>query len=315
MKKKVLFIDTTHPALIEELERAGFQCDYFPDYTQKQYEAILSEYSGIIIRSRILMDKHMIDKAGRLEFIGRVGAGMESIDVEYAESRGIACLNSPEGNRDAVGEHSLGMLLCLFNKLKQADLQMRQGIRDREGNRGIEIKGKNIGIIGYGNMGSAFAQRLIGFEANVMAYDKYKKDFGNNFVKEVSLEEIYATADILSFHVPLTAETLYMFNEVFIQQFKKNIYLINTSRGAVVNTEVLVNSLKSGKVKGACLDVIEYEEFSFEEMKTEKMPPAFQYLIQSEKVLLSPHVAGWTVESKYKLAKVLADKIIDRFCK
>ncbi|MCX6232199.1 MAG: NAD(P)-binding domain-containing protein [Bacteroidetes bacterium] len=315
MTKKVLFIDTTHPALKEELEKAGFQCDYFPDYAQKQYEAIISEYSGIIIRSKILMDKQMIDKASRLEFIGRVGAGMESIDVEYAVSKGIACLNSPEGNRDAVGEHSLGMLLCLFNKLKQADLQMRQGIRNREDNRGIEIKGKNIGIIGYGNMGSAFAQRLIGFEANVMAYDKYKIGFGNNYVKEVSLEEIFATADILSFHVPLTAETRYMFDETFIQQFKMNIYLINTSRGGVINTEVLVKALKSGKVKGACLDVIEYEEFSFEEMKVDELPPAFQYLIQSENVLLSPHVAGWTIESKYKLAKVLADKIIDRFCK
>jgi len=314
MNKKILFIDNAHPILIDDLKLAGFQCDYFPDYSLKDYEKIIPEYFGVIIRSKILMDRQMIDKAIHLKFIGRVGAGMESIDVEYAEIKGIACLNSPEGNRDAVGEHALGMLLCLFNKFKFADLQMREGIRDREANRGIEIKGKTIGIVGYGNMGSAFAQRLKGFEANVMAYDKYKKGFGNEYVKEVDLDSIFRNADIISFHVPLTKETAYMFDEVFIRKFKKEFYLINTARGGIVKTDALVDALKSGKVIGACLDVIEYEKFSFEEIKVNQLPPAYLYLINAENVLLSPHVAGWTVESKYKLAKVLADKIKAKFC-
>lgn len=314
MKRKILFIDNTHPSLIDKLKLAGFQCDYFPDYTLPDYEKIISSYFGVIIRSKIQMNKEMLDKAVKLKFIGRVGAGMESIDVKYAKSKNILCLNSPEGNRDAVGEHALGMLLCLFNKLKFADLQMRKGIRDREGNRGIEIKGKTIGIIGYGNMGSAFAQRLKGFEANVIAYDKYKSGFGNEYVTEVSLEDIFADADILSFHVPLTDETNYMLDEAFINCFKKNFYLINTARGQVVKTDDLVKSLKSGKIKGSCLDVLEYEKFSFEEIATDQLPMAYQYLISADNVLLSPHVAGWTEESKYKLAEVLAEKIIGKFC-
>lgn len=315
MQRKILFIDDAHPMLIDELRLAGFECNYFQDYTLSDYEKIISEYFGIIIRSKILMNQQMIDKAINLQFIGRVGAGMESIDVEYAESKGILCLNSPEGNRDAVGEHAIGMLLCLFNKLNFADSQMRQGIRDREGNRGIEIKGKTIGIIGYGNMGSAFAQRLHGFEANVIAYDKYKKDFNNKFVTTVSLTDIFEKADVISFHVPLNEETHYMFDEGFIQQCKKNFYLINTSRGGVVKTSALVEAMKTGKVLGACLDVIEYEKFSFEEMKINQFPPAYQFLINADNVLLSPHIAGWTVESKYKLAKVLADKIKEKFGK
>jgi len=315
MHKKILFIDNAHPLLMDELRSAGFQCDYFPAFLREDYEKIIADYVGVIIRSKIQMNRQMIDKAKQLKFIGRVGAGMESIDVNYAVSRGIACLNSPEGNRDAVGEHTLAMLLCLFNKLKFADLQMRDGIRNREANRGIEIKGKTIGIIGYGNMGTAFAQRLQGFEAKVIAYDKYKKDFGNSWTSEVSLETIFSECDILSLHLPLTEETAYMVDEKFIQSFQKDFYLINTARGGVVETEALVAALQSGKVMGACLDVIEYENFSFEEMKMNQLPPAYQYLINADNVLLSPHVAGWTVESKYKLAKVLADKIIEKFCK
>lgn len=313
MNRKILFIDSTHPVLMEELISNGFHCDYFNDYSRSDYLTIIHEYAGVIIRSKIIMDKEMLDKAKMLKFIGRVGAGMESIDLEYAASKGIVCLNSPEGNRDAVGEHAIGMLLCLFNKLKQADLQMRKGIRDREGNRGIEIKGKTIGIIGYGNMGSSFAQRLIGFDCNVIAYDKYKSGFGNEFVKEVSLNEIFNDTDILSFHVPLTDETNYLLDEAFINQFAKDFYLINTARGQVVNTEALVLGMKAGKIKGCCLDVIEYEKFSFEEINATQLPDAYQYLIKAENVLLSPHVAGWTIESKYKLAKVLAEKIIQLF--
>jgi D-3-phosphoglycerate dehydrogenase len=256
------------------------------------------------------MNRQLIDKATNLKFIGRVGAGMESIDVAYAESKGIKCFNSPEGNRDAVGEHALGMLIAVMNNFLHADKQVRNGEWKREENRGVEIKGKTIGIIGYGNMGSAFAKKLKGFEANVIAYDKYKFNYSDEFVKEVSLEEIFENSDILSLHVPLTDETHYMLNASFINKFKKKFWLINTSRGAVVNTNDLVAALKSGKVKGAALDVIEYEETSFETLSGKDLPDAWKYLISSDKVILTPHIAGWTVESKIKLAKVLAEKII-----
>lgn len=309
MKGKILFVDNVHEILIDELTASGYQCDYFPGYKRVDYEKIIPAYIGVIIRSGIELDQPMIDKAVNLKFIGRVGAGMESIDVEYAKSKGIVCLNSPEGNRDALAEHAMGMILCLFNNIKRADTEVRKGIWEREKNRGLEIKGKTVGIIGYGNMGGAFAQRLKGFGANVIAYDKYKNDFSDEYVKEVSLETIFNETDILSFHVPLTAETKYMFNDEFISMFKHDIYLINTARGKVVNTDSLVKALHSGKVKGACLDVLEYEKFSFEEIDSNLLPDSYQYLINSDNVILTPHIAGWTVESKYKLAKVLLDKI------
>lgn len=259
------------------------------------------------------MDKEFIDKAKNLIFIGRVGSGLDSIDVEYANAKGIACLNSPEGNRDAVGEHVIGMLLALLNKICIANNEVKNGRWNREENRGLEIKGKTIGIIGYGNMGSAFAQKLKGFESNVIAYDKYKTNFGNDFVSEVSLEKIFEETDILSLHVPLTDETTYMVNDNFINSFKSKIYLINSSRGKVVNTDDLVNNLKNGKVLGAALDVIEYEETSFEKLVAGSWKleanPSFNYLKNVDNVILTPHIAGWTFESKIKLSMVLADKI------
>ena len=293
------------------LEDAGFSCDVFTEKTRKEILEIIDDYIGVIIRSRIRIDKELLDKATNLKFIGRVGAGMDSIDVEYAESKDVFCVNSPEGNRDAVGEHAIGMLLALMNNIIIADTQVRQGLWKREENRGNEIKGKTIGIIGYGNMGSAFARKLYGFETNVIAYDKYKFNYSNEFVKEISLNELFEHADIISFHVPLTTETKYMFNESFIGKFKKNIWLINTSRGQVVNTDSLVIGLKSGKIKGAALDVIEYEETSFEKLNSKELPDAWQFLINSDKVILSPHIAGWTHESKIKLAEMLGEKIID----
>ena len=308
--KKILFIDTTHPCMKSMFEANGFSCD---DGTKKAKEEIISiieNYCGIIVRSRIIIDKIFIDKAVNFKFIGRVGAGMESIDVEYAKNKGIKCFNSPEGNRDAVGEHALGMLIALMNNFLRADKQVRSGEWKREENRGVEVKGNTIGIIGYGNMGSAFARKLKGFEANVIAYDKYKFNFSDEYVKEVSLDEIFDKSDILSFHVPLTEETRFMFNESFINKFKNNFWLINTSRGPVVNTDDLVSGLKTKKIKGAALDVVEYEETSFETLSTKELPEAWKYLISSDKVILSPHIAGWTEESKIKLAKVLAEKII-----
>ncbi|MCD6113429.1 MAG: hypothetical protein J7J86_09235 [Bacteroidales bacterium] len=307
--KKVLFIDSTHKVLRDELIELGFQTDYFPDYSKKEYENIIEDYFGIIVRSKIKIDKNFIDKGKKLKFIARVGAGLENIDVKYAESKGIKCFNSPEGNRDSVGEHALGMLLSLLNNLNRADKEVRQGIWRRRENWGVEIKGKTVGIIGYGNMGGAFAQRLQGFQANVIAYDKYKFNYSDKYVCEKSLQEVFEQTDILSIHVPLTDETLYMINDEFINKFKKNIYIINTARGKVLKTDDLVKNIKSGKVLGAALDVLEYEKLSFENINKQDLPYSFQYLANSEKVVLSPHIAGWTYESNYKLSKFIVDKI------
>ncbi len=308
---KILFIDSIHPCLPEMLEHAGFFCDLFTDYNREKILDIIDDYTGIIVRSRIHIDKEIIDKASKLKFIGRVGAGMESIDMDYAIQNGIQCFNSPEGNRDAVGEHALGMLIALMNNFLRADRQVRNGLWKREENRGVEIKGKTIGIIGYGNMGSAFARRLKGFDANVIAYDKYKFKYSDDFAKEVCQEEIFENADILSLHVPLTDETHHLFNNDYIHKFKKNIWLINTSRGPVVNTDDLVHAIESGKIKGAALDVVEYESPSFIKLQNKELPEAWKYLTNSDKVILTPHIAGWTVESEVKLAQVLGAKIIE----
>ncbi len=307
--KKILFVDDTHPVLREEFTAMGFQCDDFAGKNSDDCKLIIGEYFGAVIRSKITFDAEMLKAANQLRFIARVGAGMESIDLEYAKTRGIVCFNSPEGNRDAVAEHALGMLLSLLNHLNRADAEVRSGIWRREANRGIEIKGKTIGIIGYGNMGGAFAQRLKGFGCRVMAYDKYKTGYSDEFVNECDMETIFAETDILSLHVPLTAETRYLADESYLSRFVKSIWLINTSRGPVVNTAALVKTLKSGKVRGAALDVLEYEKTSFESMNAETFPEPLKQLVAMENVILSPHIAGWTVESKYKLAKVLADKI------
>ena len=265
------------------------------------------------MRSKFKITKEIIDSAPNLKCIARVGAGMENIDLAYARQKGIACVNSPEGNRDAVAEHALGMLLCLFNSITKANAEVHAGTWLREENRGVELCGKTIGIIGYGNMGSAFAQRLQGFDVKVLAYDKYKKGFGNDFVEESSLEELYEKMDILSLHTPLTEETHYLINDEFINRFKKNMYIINTARGKCLNTSDLVKSIQSGKVLGACLDVLEYEAISFEGIDVKEIPAPMQYLMKSGKVILTPHIAGWTHESNVKLAEVLAQKIINTF--
>jgi len=308
-KRKVLFVDDTHPILKEEFESMGFICDEFKGLNADDCKRIIGDYFGAVIRSKITFDAAMLAAATQLRFIARVGAGMESIDVDYAQKLGIVCFNSPEGNRDALAEHALGMLLSLLNNLNRANHEVRNGIWKREANRGIEIKGKTIGIIGYGNMGGAFAQRLKGFGCTVLAYDKYKTGFSDEYVTECDMEMIFAEAHILSLHVPLTADTRYLVDEPYLARFRKNIWLINTSRGPVVNTAALVNALKSGKVAGAALDVLEYEKTSFEAMDAGTFPEPLKQLISFDNVILSPHIAGWTVESKYKLAKVLADKI------
>jgi D-3-phosphoglycerate dehydrogenase len=310
---KILFIDSNHPLLHETLIKAGNICDLNYDWSKEEIENNIHLYDGIVIRSKIKITPKIIDKATNLKFIARAGAGMENIDVSYAESKGIKCLHAPEGNRDAVAEHALGMLLSLFNNLCRANTQVRQGKWIREGNRGVELMGKTIGIIGYGNMGSAFAERLKGFGVKVLVYDKYKKNFGNDFIIESTLDTIFEQADLLSLHTPLTEETHYLINDSFLNKFKKNIYIINTARGKSLNTADLVQNLKSGKVLGACLDVLEYEMTSFENLDITTLPDAFQYLIQSNKILLSSHIAGWTNESNEKISKVLADKILNSF--
>ncbi len=310
---KVLFIDSTNKALVEILKNNNFDCYYNPDISEDTIRETIHEYQGIITRSKITFDKELINKASNLKFIGRVGAGMENIDVDYAESKGVKCFNAPEGNCDAVGEHAVAMLLNLFNNLCRANMQVKNGIWKREANRGTEISGKTIGIIGYGNTGSAFARKICGFSAKILSYDKYKTNYEDGFSEETTLEKIFEETDILSLHVPLTKETHYMVDEQFLNKFKKNIYLINTARGQVVKTDDLAIAMQNGKVLGAALDVLEYEKASFEKLHFGDMPESMQYLIDSDSVVLSPHIAGWTFESDYKLAKVLADKIVEAF--
>ena len=309
MKPRVLFLDTTHPSLAEGLEALGFECLHTPLLRREEILPLLGECEGIIVRSKIRLDREALEQAGRLKFIGRVGAGMENIDQAYAESKGIVCLNAPEGNRDAVGEQAIGMLLVLFNHLRRADREVRQGIWIREGNRGTEIGGKTIAIIGYGNMGSAFAEKLSGFGAEVIAFDKYKTGFSEMFVREVTMETVFQEADVVSLHVPLTDETLGLVNREWLSRFRKPITVINTSRGQCLDTAALMDAIDEGKVVGAALDVLEYEKLSFENLESESLPEPFRRLINCDKVVLSPHIAGWTHESNLKMAKVLVEKI------
>lgn len=309
--KKIAFIDTVHPVLEDGLVSLGWLCDDLTKLPREKFEDIIGEYHGIVIRSRFPMDESFLKNALKLEFIARSGAGMENVDEAYCRGRNIQLFNAPEGNRNAVAEHALGMLLSLFNHLNKGDREIREGIWDREGNRGVELDGKTVGIIGYGNNGSAFAKKLRGFDVTVLAYDKYKSGFGNEFVKEVSLSEIQDNADVISLHVPQTPVTRGMINKRFIHQMKKSFFLINLSRGSIVNTADLMDALETEKVQGACLDVLEYEKSSFENMFDDEvnMPLPLKYLINSNKVILSPHVGGWTTESYFKLSQVLLDKI------
>lgn len=307
---KILLADSNHDVLQNLLSENGFTCDAYWDKSSQELIALLPNYDAIVIRSKFKITKAIIDVCKNLKCIGRVGAGMENIDVPYAQQKGIVCVHVPEGNRDAVGEHALGMLLMLFNNLKKADAEVRKGLWIRAENRGIEIKHKVVGIIGYGFMGSSFAQKLSGLGCEVLAYDKYKHGFSNSFVKEVQMDELFERADVLSLHVPLTSETEYMMNADYLNKFKKPITVINTARGKCLNTADLVAAMKTGKVIGACLDVLEYETVSFENFDATQLPEPLNYLIQSEKTVLTPHIAGWTHDSNYKMSKLIAEKII-----
>jgi D-3-phosphoglycerate dehydrogenase len=310
---KILHLDSNHPLLLKMLEEAGFSNEENYKSSKSEVEELISNYEGIVIRSRFNIDTQFLDAAKNLKFIARVGAGLESIDTDYAEQLGIKLIAAPEGNRNAVGEHALGMLLSLFNNLNKADREVKNGLWNREANRGIELDGKTVGIIGYGNMGKAFAKKLKGFDCEVLCFD-IKENVGDENAKQVSLKTLQQKAAILSLHTPWTPLTDKMINSEFINSFTKPFWLINTARGKSVVTADLVSALKSGKILGAGLDVLEFEKLSFETLfDSDNLPNSLKELFAMDNVILSPHIAGWTVESKEKLARVIAEKIIQNF--
>ncbi len=310
---KILHLDNNHPLLLKMLKEAGFINEENYKASKAEIEKIISEYDGIVIRSRFNIDKQFLDTAKNLKFIARVGAGLESIDTEYAEKLGVKLIAAPEGNKNAVSEHALGMLLSLFNKLNDADKEVKNGLWNRELNRGIELDGKTVGIIGYGNMGKAFAKKLKGFDCKIICYD-IKENIGDENAKQVSLKALQQKVDVLSLHTPWTPLTDKMINSELINSFKKSFWLLNTARGKSVVTADLVSALKSEKILGAGLDVLEFEKLSFETLfDSDNFPTSLKELFTMDNVILSPHVAGWTVESKEKLATVIAEKIIITF--
>ncbi len=310
---KVVFLDSVHSVLVERLSAAGMQCELAWEYDKDQIVNCISNAQGIVLRSRFTMNEDFLKFAPDIRFIARSGSGLENIDLKYCSKRDIKVYNSPEGNRNAVGEHALGMLLSLMNHLHTADRDVKSGIWDREGNRGVELDGKTVGIIGFGNNGSAFAKKLRGFDIKLMAYDKYKNGFGDHFVMECAMSALYEHADIISFHIPQNEETLFLANDSFFNAFQKPIFLLNLSRGKIVETKALVNAMKSGKVIGAGLDVLEFEPSDFTSFFKKEIPSDLEFLLNAKNVLLTPHVAGWTNESYFKLSNILADKILADF--
>lgn len=302
----VLIIDLMHPSIIPLLEQEGYSVDYRPDINREEILATIGYYTGIVIRSKTPIDRPLLERAKKLKFVARAGAGLDNIDLDYLESNQIALYHAPEGNRDAVGEHTLGMILALFNKYSQSDTQVRKGVWDREDNRGEELAGKTVGIFGYGNMGRAFAKRLRGFDVRILAYDKYVRGFGDEYVQEATFEKIQQEADILSIHVPLTEETRYFFSIDVMEQFSKPFYLINTGRGEVISFDTLNETLSRNILKGACLDVLENERIH---ALSPSQQVSFSNLVKRTNVLFSPHVAGWTIESYEKINQVLVAKI------
>lgn len=311
MSKKILLTNKgIHPYLGKQLGKLGYDCEFDYTSTKGEIEAKLHNFYGVVMKSRFKADPTFFKKGKQLKFLARVGVGFEHIAVDSAKQKGIEIILSPEGSRDAVGEHTMGLLLSLFNNLPKGDREIRAGEWVREPNRGIELKGKTVGIIGYGNMGKSFAQRLSGFDVKVIAYDKYLKKYGNKYAKAVSLKTIFKETDILSLHIPYDKHNHYFVNKDFLSKFKKPIYILNTARGLVLNTKAVVKAMKKGKVLGVGLDVLEYEEQSFEAFKGDDLPKPFQYLIKSDRVVLSPHIAGWTMESKLKHAQTIVRKIV-----
>lgn len=311
---KIAFLDTVHSVLEEGLTASGHECH---DLTKSNKAEVLSQigfYDGIVIRSRFPLTNEFLKECKSLKFIARSGAGLENIDLAYCEKASIELFAAPEGNRNAVAEHALGMLLSLFNNICAANFEVKNGIWDREGNRGVELNGKTVGVIGYGNNGCAFVQKLFGFDVNILVYDKYKAGFGTDQIHEVELGKLLAESDIISLHIPQNEETMGLIDADFINRMRKPFYLVNLSRGKIVKTDALIEGLKKGKILGACLDVLEFEKSSFENMfDHDQMPESFKELIDQKNVLLTPHVGGWTHESYKMLSEVLLNKILAHF--
>ena len=307
--KKVLITDDVHPSLIENFKSLAYVVDYFPDIILEEVKKIIIEYEGLIVNSKIIVDKDFIDQAKQLRFIGRLGSGMEIIDQVYAKTKGIGVFSSPEGNRNAVAEHAMAMLLALSNNITKSDQEVRKFIWNREENRGFEIEGKTIGIIGYGHTGKCFAEKLQGWNVNILVHDKYKTGFVNPDLNiyESTLEKLLKDSDIISLHLPLTEETFHYVNDEMLTNMKTGSILINTSRGKIVDTLALIEVLKSGHLKGACLDVFENEKPENYNVKEKMM---YESLFKFKNIILTPHIAGWTQESKEKLSKILFKKIL-----
>lgn len=312
--KKVFFLDTVHEILEKRLlESKLFECIDASNWSKEKCASDLKDAFGVVIRSRFPMNEEFLSHLPNLAFIARSGAGMENIDLEYCQKRNIKLFNSPEGNRNAVGEQALGMLLSLMNKLHLVNRDVKNGHWERDGNRGVELDGKTVGIIGFGNNGAAFAKKLKGFDVRVLAYDKYKSGFGDSFVMEATLEAVLNQSDVISFHIPQNEETIYFANQEFFDGLSKSIFLLNLSRGKIVETKALIQAIESGKVSAAALDVNEFEKSSFEHFFDENRSPELNYLLKSDRVMLSPHIGGWTHESYFKLSNVLADKILNAY--
>jgi D-3-phosphoglycerate dehydrogenase len=304
LKNNILIVDDVHPIFMEQAEARGYTCDYRPAIKTEEALQIIGDYAGLVIRSKFQVTKQVFDLAKNLQFVARAGAGMDNIDEAYAAEKGIKLINAPEGNSDAVGEHAIGLLLSLMNNFNRGDAEIRNGKWEREGNRGYELKGKTVGIIGYGHMGHSFARKLSGFQVDVIAYDKYKTGFSDRYAREVSMEQIVKLSDVLSIHVPLTSETNGLIDDEYLFHFKKPIFFINTSRGKTAKVSSVLKAIKEGKILGAGLDVLEVEKFP-----TLAEQAWYDELRQSGKVILSPHVAGWTFDSYRKISEVMAEKL------